>query len=76
MRSQVANHAALLALPNYAHWIGTGDEHCLVPYNRYWWTMHPSGAKLSDWVEKMIEGDNVITLDCGSSEACKVGLEQ
>ena len=31
------NATELLSLPNYAHWIGGGDEHCVVPYNRYWW---------------------------------------
>tara|TARA_B100000787_G_scaffold164907_1_gene148160 strand:- start:179 stop:910 length:732 start_codon:yes stop_codon:yes gene_type:complete len=76
MRTQMADHAALLALPNYAHWIGAGDEHCVVPYNRYWWTVGPSGAKLSGWVEKMIEGHDVTTVDCASIEACTVGLEQ
>ena len=37
-------------------WFGAGDEHCVVPYNHYWWTASPSGVKLSDGVDKMIEG--------------------
>lgn len=32
------SHArALLALPNYRQWIGAADEHCVLPYNRFWW---------------------------------------
>jgi hypothetical protein len=72
------NDSSLLALPNYAQWIGRGDEHCVIPYNRYWWATDTGGAELSAWVRSMLEGQNATSVDCAvpNPTACLVGVQQ
>jgi hypothetical protein len=72
------NDSALRSMPNYAHWIGRGDEHCVIPYNRYWWATNTDGAELSAWVRSMMDGQNATTVDCAVPDpaACLVGVER
>ena len=72
------NDSALRSMPNYAHWIGRGDEHCVIPYNRYWWATDTDGAELSAWVRSMMDGQNATTVDCAVPDpaACLVGVER
>ena len=92
MRSEYSgeNATSLLALPNYAHWIGEGDEHCVIPYNRFWWRRATSGEwssgpveagdqSIAEWVAALLRGE-VYSVDCalaggGGVDACQVGLE-
>ena len=84
MRSEYtgANASALLALPNYAQWIGEGDEHCVVPYNRFWWERAndewssgtPSvsgGESIGAWVSQLVDGSAAFSgsADCRASSA-------
>ncbi len=79
MRAKYSNDtAALLALPNYFQWIGSGDEHCVIPYNRYHWVSSPSGQRLTSWVAAMVAGtastaSSARLVDCGGQ--CTVGLQ-
>lgn len=72
--------AALAKLPNYLQWIGNGDEHCILPYNRYWWAESAIAGSLAAWVNAMIDGavDELPRLvDCQDTPgACAVGLAQ
>lgn len=43
-----------LAAPNYAQFIGAGDEHCVLPFNRFWWTQ-AGGHHLHEWLTASIE---------------------
>ena len=72
------NDSALRSMPNYAHWIGRGDQHCVIPYNRYWWATDTDGAELSAWVRSMMDGQNATTVDCAVPDpaACLVGVER
>ena len=75
------NATSLRALPNYAEWIGRGDEHCVILSNRYWWTTG-GGTSLPEWVRAQARpGTNVTSVDCadddsGGQSACLVGVEQ
>lgn len=67
--------------------IGSGDAHCVIPYNRYWWETSADewssgetagGTTLDAWLTQMVDGAVVRPVDCTSGEAgaCTVGLEQ
>ena len=43
-----------LAAPNSAPFIGAGDEHCVLPFNRFWWTQ-AGGHHLHEWLTASIE---------------------
>ena len=72
-----ASSSALLdgSTPNYAMWVAAGDEHCVIPYDRFWWRRAADGTALSAWLQRMIDGEAVASVDCGG-EACLVGVEQ
>ena len=61
--------------PNYAMWVAAGDEHCVIPYDRFWWRRAADGTALSAWLQRMVDGEAVASVDCGG-EACLVGVEQ
>lgn len=61
--------------PNYAMWVAAGDEHCVIPYDRFWWRRAADGTALSAWLQRMVDGEAVANVDCGG-EACLVGVEQ
>ena len=70
--------SVLNALPNYYSWIGWGDNHCVVPYNRYW-DQIIGDTTLSDWISSLISSSTTITsMDCRSgteTDPCEIGLE-
>ena len=72
--------ADLLALPNYAHFLGEGDEHCVVPYNRFWWARGAwaGNVSIAEWLALQLAGTPNSTVDCGAgntSRFCQIGLE-
>ena len=82
------NSSALLSLPNYAHWIGGGDEHCVIPFNRFWWKRAGSewssgeygsdaNVTLNQWLSQMLDGGVVRPVDCKEegADACTRGVE-
>ena len=58
-----------------AQWVAAGDEHCVIPYDRFWWRRAADGTALSAWLQRMVDGEAVASVDCGG-EACLVGVEQ
>ena len=71
--------AVLLNRPNYYQWTGWGDNHCVVPYNRYW-SQLMSGTSLSSWVSSLVlqDGKAARMMDCKNEvgdRPCEVGLE-
>lgn len=78
--------ATLLSTPNYRQWIGRGDAHCVVPYNRFWWeTDAASGTTLSAWLLALTQGEPGsgeaagADADCAGQAgdgACDVGLDR
>ena len=77
----------LAMLPNYREWVGWGDNHCVIPYQRYWWqdnnvstsSFQHSHIKLFEWVRSSIDGtaNNFSRIvDCGTGGgSCEFGLE-
>ena len=78
--SEEYSAANLTALPNYAHFIGEGDEHCVIPYNRFWWQRGAwvANATIADWLAQRVAGISDASVDCraeNSSRICQIGLE-
>ena len=78
---------SLKMLPNYREWTGWGDNHCVIPYQRYWWQDNNvstsdgySRITLSSWVSSMIAGtaqNYSRIVDCSTGGgSCEYGLEQ
>ena len=75
------------ALPNYREWVGWGDNHCVIPYQRYWLQDNNistaaggvARVHLFDWVKKNIDGtasNDSRIVDCGTGGgSCEYGLE-
>ena len=73
--------SVLLSLPNYYSWTGWGDNHCVVPYNRYW-HQDIQSRLLSTWVSELANAANKMVptkrlVDCrdDGANACDVGME-
>jgi hypothetical protein len=54
---------ALEALPNFRAFISGGNEHCILPHERFY-TYQANGVPFRDWVEKLMSGEDVPTLKC------------
>merc|ERR1711871_51847 len=75
----------LQQLPNYREWVGWGDNHCAIPYQRYWWQDNNVSSQvgfshihLFEWVRSAIDGTSKNysrIVECGTSGgSCKFGL--
>ncbi len=58
---------ALGALPNFRAFISGGNEHCVLPYDRFY-TYQANGVPLRDWVDDLMNGEDVPTLKCQNCE--------
>ena len=48
--AEASSSSALLdgSTPNYAKWVAAGDEHCVIPYDRFWWRRAAAGPRRGD----------------------------
>ena len=76
----------LLTMQNYREWVGWGDNHCVIPYQRYWWQDNNistqsgiSRVNLFEWVRSSIDGTATAEsriVECGTGGgSCEFGLE-
>jgi predicted RND superfamily exporter protein len=70
--------SALLNRPNYFSWTGWGDNHCVIPYNRYWYQTN-GNLLLSTWVNELVNNkipkNRIVDCSVLGNGGCDVGLE-
>jgi len=62
---------ALEALPNFRAFISGGNEHCILPYNRFY-TYQADGVPFRDWVEALMSSEDVPTLKCQNCQIAEL----
>jgi hypothetical protein len=61
--------------PRASTFIGAGDNHCVIPYRRMFWTQQGS-VTLVDWLARMLAGNGTSNVECSRSDPpCAVGAD-
>ena len=70
-------NAAIQMPPNVRLFVTNGDNHCVIPQARFYEPMHGTSEPVSAWVEELVAGGAVESLDCldGGAAACAVGFD-
>lgn len=53
--------------PNFSHFLGPGDHHCILPYDEFY-TAEAGGVKLTDWVSGLVNNNAADTVICEECE--------
>ena len=58
--------------PNFRYFMGTGDEHCIIPYDDFY-SVGADGVQLTDWLSRQVAGEDVDNVTCEECPEIVVG---
>jgi hypothetical protein len=59
--------------PNFASFIASGEQHCIIPYNNFY-TVNVNGRLLTDWLRDLVNRVPVESVTCKGCEAPTPGI--